>query len=82
MSGPRLQGTDGVRGLAVASDHPLARGIDPRKAYLERGAFTEEFAELYAFAAAKWLLESAPEGIISPRAIVVAWDPRDLEGRF
>ncbi|MDP6365059.1 MAG: hypothetical protein QF787_02765 [Nitrospinota bacterium] len=82
MSEPRLQGTDGVRGLAAAADHPLASGMDPRKAYLERGVFTEEFAELYAFAAAKWLLESASEGIISPNAIVVAWDPRDTEGRF
>ncbi len=56
--------------------------MDPRLAYLERGVLTEEFAELYAFAAARWLLGRATEKIISPRAIVVAWDPRDIDGRF
>ncbi|MEE9256446.1 MAG: hypothetical protein V3V56_04680, partial [bacterium] len=82
MSRPRLQGTDGVRGLAVSGDHPLAEGMDPIRAYSERGLLTERFAELYAYAASRWLLERAPEGLISPGAIVVAWDPRDEEGRF
>ncbi len=82
MPEPRFQGTDGVRGLAVAADHPLARGMDARRAYLERGLLTERFAEHYVYAAAGWLLEKAPEGLISPGAVVLAWDPRDAGGRF
>jgi len=82
MSEPRLQGTDGVRGLAVSPDHPLAKGLDSRRAYIERGVLTEVFAAHYTFAASRWLLENAPEDLISPGAIVVAWDPRDTEGRF
>ena len=82
MQAPRLQGTDGVRGQAVSPDHPLAEGLDSRRAYLERGVLTEEFAGHYAYAAARWLLERAPEDLISPGAIVIAWDPRDIEGRF
>ncbi|MBT3352293.1 MAG: hypothetical protein HN400_13525, partial [Nitrospinaceae bacterium] len=82
MQAPRLQGTDGVRGQAVSTEHPLAVGIDSRRAYVERGLFTEEFAGHYAYAAARWLLERAPEDLISPSAIVIAWDPRDIEGRF
>ncbi|MEE9275061.1 MAG: hypothetical protein V3V62_07120, partial [bacterium] len=71
-----------MRGLAVGADHPLARGMDPRRAYLERGLFGESFAEHYAFAAGGWLLERAPGDLISPEAVVFAWDPRDVEGRF
>ncbi|MEE9256770.1 MAG: hypothetical protein V3V56_06350 [bacterium] len=56
--------------------------MDPRQAYVERGVLTGEFAEHYAFSAACWLLERATEEFISPRAIVVAWDPRDVDGRF
>lgn len=82
MQAPRLQGTDGVRGQAVSPVHPLADGIDSRRAYVERGVFTEEFAGHYAYAAARWLLEKAPKDMISPGAIVIAWDPRDIEGRF
>ncbi|MBT5948395.1 MAG: hypothetical protein HOG94_12050, partial [Nitrospinaceae bacterium] len=52
MQAPRLQGTDGVRGQAVSTEHPLAVGIDSRRAYVERGLFTEEFAGHYAYAAA------------------------------
>ncbi len=77
-----LQGTDGIRGLAVASDHPLAEGMDPRRAYQERGLLTESFVEHYALAAGRWLLARVPEKLISPGAIVFAWDPRDSEGRF
>jgi len=82
MRTTRLQGTDGVRGQAVSPEHPLADGIDSRRAYVERGVFSEEFAGHYAYAAARWLLERAPEDLISPGAIVIAWDPRDIEGRF
>lgn len=79
-TGPILQGTDGVRGLIAASDHPLLQNIDPRSAYAERGLFSEAFAEQYACAAARWLLENAAEDLISPGAIVFAWDPRDTGG--
>ena len=83
MEGPRLQGTDGVRGLAASPDHPLLQGMaDARRAYAERGLFTEAFAEHYAFAASGWLLERAGEELLSPGAVLLAWDPRDVEGRF
>ena len=83
MEGLRLQGTDGVRGLAVNPDHPLLRGMaDARWAYVERGLFSEPFAEHYAFAASDWLLERAGEELLSPVAVLLAWDPRDAEGRF
>jgi len=82
MPGQRLQGTDGVRGLVVPSNHPLAEGLDSRRAYIECGVLTEVFAEHYAFAASRWILENAPEDIISPDAIVIAWDPRDIDGRY
>ncbi len=60
----------------------MAQGVDPRRAYTDRGLLTEEFAEHYAFTAARWLLEQATDELISPGALVVAWDPRDVEGRF
>ncbi|MEK6710308.1 MAG: hypothetical protein AABZ64_06995 [Nitrospinota bacterium] len=83
MEGPRLQGTDGVRGLAAGADHPLLRGeADARRAFLERGLFTEPFAEHYAFAASGWLTERAGEDLLSPGAVLVAWDPRDAAGGF
>ncbi|MDA1001196.1 MAG: hypothetical protein O2807_11875 [bacterium] len=71
-----------MRGLIAAPDHPLLQGIDPRSAYAERGLFSEAFAEQYACAAARWLLENAAEDLLSPGAIVFAWDPRDTDGRF
>lgn len=83
MEGPRLQGTDGVRGLAASPDHPLLQGVaDTRRAYSERGLFTETFAEHYAFAASGWLLERASQALLSPAAVLLAWDPRDAEGQF
>jgi len=83
MEGARFQGTDGVRGLAAGPDHPLLRGEeDPRAAFLKLGLFTEPFAEHYAYAAAGWLREQAGEELLAPSAVLLAWDPRDAEGRF
>ncbi len=82
MPNAKFQGTDGVRGLAVDEQHPQAVGVDPRAAYLENGVLTPRFIEHYVFEAGKWLLERASEGLISPTAVALAWDPRDVEGEL
>ena len=82
MPDEKFQGTDGVRGFAVGEDHPLASGRDPRAAFLENGVLTPRFIEHYVYEAGAWLLERAPEQLISPTAVVLAWDPRDVEGEL
>lgn len=76
----KLQGTDGVRGLVADARHPRAVGADPRAAFAEHGVITPEFIEAYVFEAGRWLLERASERLISPAAVVLAWDPRDEGG--
>lgn len=82
MSNAKFQGTDGVRGLAVDEEHPQAAGVDPRAAFVEHGVLTPRFVEHYVFEAGAWLLERASEQIISPAAVVLAWDPRDVAGEL
>ena len=82
MPKARFQGTDGVRGLAADEDHPQAAGVDPRAAFVENGVLTPRFIEHYVFEAGAWLLERASEGLISPAAVVLAWDPRDAGGEL
>ena len=82
MPNAKFQGTDGVRGLAVDEDHPQASGRDPRAAFVEHGVLTPRFVEHYVFEAGKWLLERASEQLISPAAVVLAWDPRDVSGEL
>ena len=82
MPNAKFQGTDGVRGLAVDEDHPQAAGVDPRAAFVENGVLTPRFVEYYVFEAGSWLLERASEKLISPAAVVLAWDPRDVEGEL
>ena len=82
MPNAKFQGTDGVRGLAADEDHPQAAGVDGRAAFLEHGILTPRFVEHYVFEAGAWLLERASEQLISPAAVVLAWDPRDVAGEF
>ncbi|MYA97904.1 MAG: hypothetical protein F4X91_16030 [Nitrospinae bacterium] len=82
MPNAKFQGTDGVRGLAAGEDHPQASGSDPRTVFVENGVLTPRFVEHYVFEAGKWLLERASEKLISPAAVVLAWDPRDVGGDF
>ena len=82
MPNAKFQGTDGVRGLVVDEDHPLALGHDARAAFVENGALAPRFIEHYVFEAGKWLLERASEQLISPTAVVLAWDPRDTGGEL
>ena len=77
-----LQGTDGVRGLVVDASHPQAAGMDPRAAFAEKGVITPAFIARYVFEAGAWLLERASERLISPAAVVLAWDPRDESGEL
>ena len=76
----RLQGTDGVRRLAIRADDARAAGLSPQAAFLERGVITEQFMELYLFCRARWLIHSG--AMRGGEAFVIAWDPRDPEGRF
>ena len=80
MPNAKFQGTDGVRGLAVDGDHPQALGVDARAAFVEHGVLTPRFIEHYVFEAGCRLLERASERLISPVAVVLAWDPRDESG--
>ena len=82
MPNAKFQGTDGVRGLAADEDHPQAAGVDGRTAFLEYGILTPRFVEHYVFEAGAWFLERASEQLISPTAVVLAWDPRDVAGEF
>ena len=82
MSNAKFQGTDGVRGLATGEDHPQASGRDPRAVFVENGVLTPRFVEHYVFETGAWLLERASESLISPSAVVLAWDPRDAGGDF
>ncbi|MCY4384144.1 MAG: hypothetical protein OXE44_13445 [Nitrospinae bacterium] len=82
MPNAKFQGTDGVRGLVVDEDHPQASGHDARAAFVENGVLTPRFIEHYVFEAGKWLLERASEQLISPTAVVLAWDPRDTGGEL
>ena len=82
MPNAKFQGTDGVRGLAAGEDHPQASGRDPRAAFVEHGVLTPRFVEHYVFEAGAWLLERASEQLISPAAVVLAWDPRDVGGEL
>ncbi len=70
---PRLQGTDGVRGVVVPDDEESRP--DPVGAFLRTGRLTPAFAGLYAAAFAE---EEASAG----GEVVVGWDPRDREGVF
>ncbi len=73
-AGPnRLQGTDGVRGVALPDD--AESRTDPVGAFLRTGRLTPAFAGLYAAAFAE---EEAHGG----EEVVVGWDPRDREGVF
>ena len=82
MPNAKFQGTDGVRGLAAGEDHPQASGRDPRAVFAENGVLTPRFIEHYVFEAGAWLLERASERLISPAAVILAWDPRDVGGDF
>ncbi len=82
MSNTRFQGTDGVRGLVVAEDHPRAMGVEARAAFVESGVLTPRFVEHYVFEAGRWLLERASEQLVSPAAVALAWDPRDESGEL
>ena len=76
----RLQGTDGVRGVACPADHPSVAGLTPVDAFLKKGILTEEFVELYCFCYVK-LLEQ--ESVWQPgQEIVIGWDPRDDQGIY
>lgn len=76
----RLQGTDGVRRPALCADDPRTAGLSPQAAFLERGVITEQFMELYLYCRARWLIHSG--AMREGEAFVIAWDPRDPEGRF
>lgn len=82
MPNAKFQGTDGVRGRAADEDHPQASGRDARTVFVESGVLTPRFIEHYAYEAGVWLLERASENLISPTAVVLAWDPRDVGGDF
>ena len=82
MPNAKFQGTDGVRGITNGGDHPQAAGVDPRAVFVEHGILTPRFVEHYVFEAGAWLLERASEQLISPAAVVLAWDPRDVEGEL
>ena len=70
---PRLQGTDGVRGVVVPDDEESR--TDPAGAFLRTGRLTPAFAGLYAAAFAE---EEASAG----EEVVVGWDPRESRRRF
>lgn len=82
MPNAKFQGTDGVRGRAADEDHPQASDRDARTVFVESGVLTPRFIEHYAYEAGVWLLERASENLISPTAVVLAWDPRDSGGDF
>lgn len=76
----RLQGTDGVRGVARSSKEPSLEGAGPLEAFLGRGVMTEELVELYAYGC---VAELQRRGRLDPGGeVVVGWDPRDITGAF
>ncbi|QPJ64182.1 MAG: hypothetical protein G3M78_01705 [Candidatus Nitrohelix vancouverensis] len=78
MTSIRLQGTDGIRReIKRAKQLP---GVSPQKAFLKHGVLTEEFMELYAYAHATQVFNSAHR--TERPAIVIGWDPRDPDGVF
>ncbi len=78
MTSIRLQGTDGIRReIKRAKELP---GVSPQKAFLDHGVLTEEFMELYAYAHAAQVFNSAQR--TERPAIVIGWDPRDPDGIF
>ncbi|MFQ6110816.1 MAG: hypothetical protein ACE5LX_02160 [Nitrospinota bacterium] len=79
----RLQGTDGVRGLALPGDHPSLAGLSPLDAFIEKGLVTEGFIRLYARSCAEFLQEELlREAPSLGKELVVGWDPRDGEGNL
>ena len=76
----RLQGTDGVRKIAVLSSHPAVAGLSPQQAFLAEGVITEQFMELYLFCRARQLLSTGAAERGEP--FVIGWDPRDPNGSF
>ena len=82
MPNRKFQGTDGVRGRTRDAGHPQALNRDARTVFMEDGILTPRFVEHYVFEAGTWLLERAAEPLISPAAVVLAWDPRDVEGEL
>ena len=77
---PRLQGTDGIRGMVRLSSDPVVEGLTPVEAFLNKGVITEEFMELYTYA---HVTDMKDRGMMTNGdEIVIGWDPRDREGRF
>ena len=74
----RLQGTDGVRGLVLPSDHETVRSLSPQQAFLDKGVITEQFVELYSYCVVRCMLgwgEMEQGG-----EVVIGRDPRDEKG--
>jgi len=74
----RLQGTDGIR-----SDARLAtpdEKKEPLKTFLEQKIITPEFMELYTYAWVKTIANKKPK--VNNPAIVLGWDPRDVDTKF
>jgi len=76
----RLQGTDGIRREVRPASSKEFIGLTPLQVFIERGFITEEFMELYAFAYVGYLLKTGKMRLKD--AIVVGWDPRDVQGKF
>lgn len=76
----RLQGTDGIRREVRPAASKEFESLTPLQVFLERGFITEEFMELYVFAYVGYLLKTGKMRI--KEAIVVGWDPRDVDGKF
>ncbi|MGP0565421.1 MULTISPECIES: hypothetical protein [unclassified Nitrospina] len=76
----RIQGTDGIRREVMLSSHPSMKGLTPQEAFLKKGVITDLFMEQYAYAHVRTVLQ---ERRSSMRPVfAVAWDPRDIEGKF
>ena len=74
----RLQGTDGIR-----SDARLAtpdEKKEPLKTFLEQKIITPEFMELYTYAWVMSIVSKKPK--VKNPAIVLGWDPRDVDKKF
>ncbi|CCQ89590.1 putative Phosphoglucosamine mutase [Nitrospina gracilis 3/211] len=76
----RIQGTDGIRREVMLSSHPSMKELTPQEAFLKKGVITDLFMEQYAYAHVQTVLKerSSPTRPV----FAVAWDPRDIEGKF
>ncbi|MCF8719515.1 hypothetical protein [Nitrospina gracilis] len=76
----RIQGTDGIRREVALSSHPSIKGLTPQQAFLEKGVITDLFMEQYAYAHVQTVLKERRRD--TRPVFAVAWDPRDIEGKF